>query len=229
MTVVSINEPELSYIELIRVALSEENNEQRLRAISNVRHEVIAARLEKLAALDTTETLKDKRAQEFFSGMARREGERTTAAHEFANTLNQYERKRERKLNVAEHIATLILLSIQDGKFEGVHTVNGILSRVSHDAKAFRVSGARDNDTLRKIWKTYRGVAHLGVAMNHCEDNPDKGENVLHVAERIRSVLSENCPRGTRKPYVSCIDQISFVYISNIYGPRFLDRGLPYG
>ncbi|MBQ0717891.1 MAG: hypothetical protein KBT64_11800, partial [Sulfitobacter litoralis] len=50
MLTITINEPELNFIELVRLALSEETKEQRERAIENVKHEAVAARLDLLAA-----------------------------------------------------------------------------------------------------------------------------------------------------------------------------------
>jgi hypothetical protein len=91
------------------------------------------------------------------------------------------------------------------------------------------VSGARDKDTLRKIWNSYRGVVHLGIAIDYCENHPAQNLHVFHLAELFRKTLSENCPKGTSKPYVDPGEQISFLYISTLSGPRFRNRGLPFG
>lgn len=48
METVFIDGAVLQYIDLIRVALSEEDNTQRLRAIKNVKHDVVAKELELL-------------------------------------------------------------------------------------------------------------------------------------------------------------------------------------
>jgi integrase len=99
----------------------------------------------------------------------------------------------------------------------------------TRDAMAAKaLSGAKDLDVLRAIWKTYRGVVHLGMAMDYCDEQPDSERNVLHVAETYRRGLSLFCPKGTKKPYVPVDDQITFLYLSYTSGPRFLDRGLPF-
>ena len=160
--------------------------------------------------------------------MAETAGERHEAAFELSQTFNRYEDRNERKLNVAEQIGKLVWLSIQDKKFEGVQTNNGLLKQVQDDARKHDVSGAKDKDTVRKIWNTYRGVVHLGMAIDYCDESPDQNLNVLHVAERFRRDLSQSCPKGTSKPYVDPAEQISFLYISKLWGPRFGDRGLPF-
>ncbi len=228
MLTITINEPELNFVELIRLALSEETTEQKERAIKNVKHEAVAARLDLLAAEGGSSWATDPDNAHFVQWTIRTSAERREAAYEFSKTARRYEERNERRLNIAEHIGKLIWLSILDRKFEGVQTEIGILQQVSDDAKSHAVSGARDIDTLRKAWATYRGVVHLGMALDFCEENPNQKMNLLHIAERYRQGLSQNCPKGTSKPYVSPAEQISFVYLSRLKGLRFRDRGLPY-
>jgi hypothetical protein len=228
MLKININEPELKFVELIRLALSEGTKEQRERAIKNVKHEAVAARLDLLAAEGGSSWATDPDNAHFVQWMIGTSAERREAAYEFSQTARRYEERNERRLNIAEHIGKLIWLSILDKKFEGVQTEIGILQQVRDDAKSNAVSGARDMDTLRKVWATYRGVVHLGLALDFCEENPNQKMNLLHIAERYRQGLSQSCPKGTSKPYVSPAEQISFVYLSRLKGLRFRDRGLPY-
>ncbi len=225
---IHINEPQLLSIELVRLALSEDSHEQRLRAIRNVKHDVVASLLSQLFDAQAVEGPKLKIDAKFMQWVAKTAGERHEAAFELSQTSNRYEVRNERKLNVAEQFGKLAWLSIKDKKFEGVHTYNGLLHQVQYDARKHDVSGAKDKDTGRKIWNTYRGVVHLGMAIDYCDESPDQNLNVLHVAEKFRRELSHNCPKGTSKPYVDPAAQISFLYISNIWGPRFADRGLPF-
>ena len=228
MLTIAINEPELGFVELIRLALSEETNAKRERAIKNVKHEAVAARLDLLAGEGGSSWATDLDNAKFVQWTIRTQAERREAAYEFSQTARRYEEKTERRLNIAEHIGKLIWLSIMDNKFEGVQTEIGILQQVREVAKGLSVSGARDIDTLRKVWATYKGVVHLGMAIDFVEENPQQQANLLHIAERYRQILSQNCPKGTSKPYVSPAEQIYFVYLSSLKGPRFRDRGLPY-
>lgn len=228
MTTIHINEPQLLWIEHIRLALSEDSRELRLRAIRNVKHDVVASLLTELFNAQVAEGPQPRGDPNFIKWVAETAGERHEAAIEFAQTANRYEGGNERKLNVAEHIGKLVWLSIKDGKFEGVQTDNGLLKQTQDAARTHGVSGARDKDTVRKIWNTYRGVVHLGMAIDYCDDSPDQNLNVLHVAERFRRDLSQSCPKGTSKPYVDPAEQISFLYISKLWGPRFGNRGLPF-
>ncbi|NRB17768.1 MAG: hypothetical protein HRU33_09440 [Rhodobacteraceae bacterium] len=228
MLTISINEREIDFIELIRLALSEGSIEERVQAIKNVKQDVVAWRINMLSGEHGTCWASDPNNAEFVQWVAKSSAERHEASFEFLLTTRRYEDKNNHKLNIAEHIGELIWLSIQDEKFEGVQTDRGILQQVRDDAKESGVRGARDRDTLRKIWNTYRGVVHLGRAIDFCENYPEQKWDVLHLAELFRKGLSENCPKGTSKPYVSPDDQISFVYSSKLSGPRFRDRGLPF-
>ncbi len=223
---IAINELELNNIDLIRIALSEKTDEARQRAIWCVKHEVLAKSIEAIneqAGAGWTERPENKSLMDWVVATT---GDRQTAAMEFTETVLRYAKQQERKLNIAEEIGFHIFLSIQEGRNSGVQTRDGILERVRHSAKEANIAGAKDRDTLRTAWNDYRGVFHLGLAMNFCEENPEKCLNVLHVAEELRELLSTSCPRGTQKPYVDAELQTSFVYKSTLKGPRFHDRGL---
>lgn len=228
MLTVRINEPELLSIELIRIALSEATPELREKAIANAKHEVVALRLDALGRDKDTDWMSHPLNAEFVTWIAQTSAKRHEASYEFHQTARRYEERNERKLNVAEHVGKLIWLSIQDRKFGGVQTEEGILKQVRDQARANGISGARDLDVLREIWKTYRGVVHLGMAMDYCEDHPDIAQNVLWLAEAYRQDLSQSCPKGTKIPYVPEDVQFSFCYLSSVWGPRFRDRGLPF-
>lgn len=229
MLAISINEPELLSIELIRLALSETTGELREKAILNAKHEVVAFRLQAITDKLGVGWMSEPQNAKFVQWIAQSSGERHEASYEFSQTYRSYEAHNERKLNVAEHIGKLIWSSIQDGRFAGLHTRDGILQQVRSKALELKIDGARDKDTLRTIWMTYRGVVHLGMAMDYCEENPNQGEHVLFLAENYRRGLSHFCPKGTKVPYVSSTEQTKFVYKSDIWGPRFGDRGLPFG
>lgn len=228
MLTVCMNEPELRSIDLIRVALSETTAELREKAITNAKHEVVALRLATLTDSLGTDWMSDPKNADFVQWIAKTSSERHEARYEFSQTDRRFEERNERKLNVAEHIGKLIWLSILDGKFEGVHTGEGILKQVRDVALENAVSGAKDLDVLRATWKTYRGVVHLGMAMDYCDEHPDLERNVLHVAETYRRGLSLFCPKGTKNPYVPEDAQTMFLYLSKTSGPRFLDRGPPF-
>jgi hypothetical protein len=217
---VFIDGAELQYIELIRVALSEADNTQRLQAIKNVKHDVVARELELLMDEGDGDWMSAPNNTEFVVSIAKSAPARHEAIYDFSQVLHRYEGEtghgNERKLNIAEHIGKLAWLSIREGKLQGVQVVGGILQQVSDAAKEFGVSGVRDKDALRNIWKRYRGVVHLGIAMDLCGDNPKAGTGVLDLAERIRRDLSENCPRGKSKPYVDANEQICFVGKSRV-------------
>lgn len=228
MIEVTLNEFDLMFIELVRVGLSEKTMGLRERAIKNVKHDVVADRIDKLMRKLGPKWRSDPANSEFLQWVALTAAQRTEAAFEFSGTGKRYEAKNERKLNIAEHIGRVIYLSIKDEKFEGVQSRGGILEQVRDVAKVEKISGARDKDVIREVWNTYRGVVHLGMALEYCEGNPEQGLNVLHLAEEFRRCLSENCPRGTKVPYVDPEEQISFLYISKLWGPRFGNRGLTF-
>ncbi|MGH1575746.1 hypothetical protein [Planktotalea sp.] len=173
--------------------------------------------------------MQDPKNAEFVEWIASSTTERHEAGFELSQTGQRFESKNELKLNIAEHIGLLIFHTVQDEKFEGLHSFGGILEQVSDDARRTNTRGAKDIDTLRKNWNTYRGVVHLGLAIDYSEEYPDQGFHVLHLAELFERTLSENCPKGTSKAYVDQGGQIHFTYRSKLYGPRFLNRGPPFG
>ena len=229
MIAIPINQPELLSIDFMRVALSEPSDGERQKAINSIKLDIEARRLETLNEKLGTKWMQDPGNAAFVQWVAATAAERHEAAFDLSQIGQRYEAKNERKLNIAEHIGTKIWLSIQDGKFEGLHTKGGVLEQVSDDARDFSVPGGKDKDTLRKIWNSYRGVVHLGMAINYCEDNPDQNLNILHLADFFRRSLSEISPKGTKKPYVNQGLQFYFIYKSKLWGPRFANRGLPFG
>ncbi len=215
MIKIPLNEPEVLCLELFQVALSENTHDARMRAIGVMRHEVVSLGLDSFP-IGRQRAGQAQNNPEFVQWVAETSAERYGAAHEYSEISQRHQKKNQRKLNVAEHIGKLVWDSIQKQRYQGLHVAGGLLEQVRDEAKALAVDGARDKDTLRKIWNCYRGVVHLGMAMDYCEDNPDSDLNVLHLAERFRKGLSESSPKGTTKPYVDLAEQISFVYISNV-------------
>lgn len=210
--IVHLNDSDLEAILLFRVAISEDTMEARTSAISGLR-EVLTSDLieylgERPSVLESaTKQVKDLHRFVFETSKVRREGE-----NRFKRAGLRYDAKNERRLNVAECIGRLVWDTIKAGEFRGLHTSGGILAstmQIGHDAG---VSGAKDKDTVRKLWKTYRGVVHLGMAINFCEEEGIGGVSVMEVAEEMRFQLSNNCPKGTKKPYVAEADQMKFVY-----------------
>ncbi len=228
MLEVTINEPELHGIEQIRMGLSEREADVRETAILNIKHDIMGVRI----AL-----LKDRYGPDWTSEPANADlskwitdtgEERQEAMVSMMDTSKRYEANNEFRLNVAERIGKCIVASIDAGKFEGVQSLTGILAQVRDEAKKAKIRGAVDKDVLRRIWKDYRGVVHLGMAIDYCGGNPLARADVLRVAEQVRCLLSEKCPKGTSKPYVDPRKQIKFVYLSKLSGPRFRNRGLPF-
>ena len=213
MNEIHLNEPELLSLELFRVALSEPSPKARLRAVEVMRQEVISMGLENFPILKKGAGQK-KNHPNFVQWVAETAADRCDAARDYVGIFQRYQKINEKKLNVAEYIGKHVWQTIQEQKFQGVQVAGGILEQVRDVARELDVSGARDENTVRNIWKRYRGVVHLGMAMDYWEDHPSSEMHILHVAEKIRQGLSESCPKGTSKPYVDPSDQISFLYIS---------------
>lgn len=212
MLTVSINQAELLSIEYIRIALSEPTSDLRERAIANAKQDVMAFTIETLNDQVGTDWMSDPQHAELAQWIAKGSSERHQASYEYSQTIRRYEEGNERKLNVAEHIGKLIWHSIQDNKFKGLQTPGGILEQVRDEAKKYKISGARDKDTLRGIWNTYRGVVHMGMAMDYFEEHVNHGRNVLDLAENYRRGLGQFCPKGTKTPYVAEAEQTKFIY-----------------
>lgn len=227
MFTVSINELEGFYLERFRVALSAEDHEARVAVLGHVKHEVVAGWLNALSEANGADWIREPHNQPLAAWIAGTAAERDEAIYEFTRVARAYEDRNERRLNIAEHAGKLIRNSILDGRRQGVQTPDGILYQVTFAGKEHKISGARDMDTVRKSWAAYRGVVHLGMAMDLFEDRPVPPEQVLSVAEKIRKQLSETSPKGTSKPYVPREEQISFIYKSDTWGPRIANRGLP--
>jgi hypothetical protein len=216
MIEVPINEPELLWIEMVRVALSEETVDARIRAIENVKFDAKASAAASLFDGKRKMNTDDPRYVASLLQMAKTSERSHDAAYEMAQTGQRYEDKNELRLNVAEQIGKLVCLSIADQKFAGLNTKIGIIQQVQYEARKLDMRGARDKDAVRRNWQTYKGVVHLGMAMDHLEDNSEDKTHVLHLAERFRRILSTNCPRGTTKPYVDPDVQIKFLYLSRL-------------
>lgn len=229
MRIVRINQRELQSIHYIRVALSEGTAELREKAVTNAKHEIVAFELAALSERYGKAWTSDPENETLVKWVAQTSAERHEAIYEFSQTGRRYEETNERRLNVAEHIGKQVWLTILENRFEGVQTEDGLLKRVSDQARDLKIRGAQDKDTLREIWKAYRGVVHLGMALDYFDDYPESEQNVLHLAEDYRQGLSRFCPKGTKAPYVSENEQVKFVYCSITSGPRFRNRGLPYG
>lgn len=224
---VSINEAEGFYLDLFRIALSAEDMESRVAALNHVKHVVIAERLKVLTESEGPGWRDDPDNQALVTWAGQTAVERDDAIYEFSRVSRTYEDRNERRLNIAEHAGKLVYLSIRDDTRQGVQTQAGILYQVTRAGKEHGISGARDKDTVRKSWGAYRGIVHLGMAMDYCEGRATPSE-VLLLAEQLRRALSESCPKGTAHPYVPAEEQISFVYESDTWGPRFGNRGLPF-
>lgn len=201
---VLLNRPECECLGLFRMALSEETEEGRANAIEIMRHEAVSLGLNYIPVGKSSNP-------ELVQWIAETAKERYDAAHEFAAIAKRYESKNERKLNIAEYIGKRVWDSIQAERFQGLHVKGGLLDQTRDYTKQHEINGGRDRDVLRKIWNTYRGVVHLGMAMDFCEDHPGTSWHVLHLAETFRAGLSSSCPKGTRSPYVDPRSQISFL------------------
>lgn len=234
MISVPLNERELHAIDMVRMALSEETNDERLESIRVVKLDVASMRLEELNDTQYRGWQGDSRNTELIRWVTDTSSERHEAAIELAVLDQRFQRSNQRALNVAEEVGFFVRLSIRDGRYQGVQTKGGLIEQVTEIGRGANVRGAKDHDTVRKAWMRYRGVVHLGLALNEFEERFKRSipkENLhelLFLAEEIRVMLSETCPKGWKDPYVPQEEQISFVYKSSIYGPRFLNRGLPF-
>lgn len=204
---VSLNEPECECLGLFRIALSEETDDDRLSAIQVMRHEVVSLGLENFPISNSTHP-------NFVKWTASTAQLRYDAGREFCGIAQRFDSKNERKLNVAEYIGKLVWESIATKRFQGLQAKGGILEQTQDFAKQNAIRGARDKDVLRKIWKAYRGVVHLGMAMDYCEEHPETTLHVLQIAETFRAGLASNHPKGWPEPYVGSEGQISFKYIT---------------
>lgn len=212
---IALNEPEMIGLGLFRMALSETTDEARLAAIKAVRSEIVSNGLEAFPIHKDSEGRLNRHPR-FIEWTAMNAVAMNQAIQTVGEVEQRYNDKQGRRLSIAEEIAKLVVSSVLDQKFLGMQVQGGILDCMRHIAKEQKISGARDHDTLRKIWGTYRGVVHLGLAIDWCEENPEADHHVLHVAERYQRILSENSPGGKGPPYVSPDDQFSFLYVSNI-------------
>lgn len=219
--IVPLSPMELQYAWMFRIALSEPDHAARMQALELVRHDVTADELALVLASEDYRLQEDPPGYPFVKWVAETEAVRHEAIVAFQQVAQRYEKKNEQKLNVAEVVGSTIIEDIKAGTFRGVHPSGGIFEDVRDIAKAQKIHGARDKDVVRKLWKSYRGVVHFGMALSQLEENPDDGGTVLEWAELIRKALSENCPRGQKEPYVPPAEQTKFVLGSMLKGPRY--------
>lgn len=201
---------DLSYIRMFRVALSEETDQARLEAIQNVRQEVDAQSI-KIFRDDELFWPAIKRHPRTIEWIAETSPDRHDAGSAIAELLERYEKRNERHLDIAERIGNAVFSTIKDKEFRGLQTKSGILKMVSDEARDLKLHGGRDKDVVRKIWTTYRGVVHLGMALDYLYDNPDQDFQLLQKAEFYREQLATNRPRNATEPYVSPEVQFQFL------------------
>ena len=183
MLTVSVNEVEGLFLEQLRIALSAEDHESRVAALRCLKHVVIADRLRALTDSEGVDWASEPENQTLAIWTAQTAADRDEAIHEFSRIARTYDDRNERRLNIAEHTGKLVYLSILEGKREGVQTPAGILYRVTLAGREYGVSGARDKDTVRRSWGAYRGIVHLGIAMDYFEDQTVPSHQVLFTAE----------------------------------------------
>jgi len=211
MKTISLDGAQQTSINLYRMALSEESQEQRLRAIEVVTHDVVARQVALFTSDKGKGWMSEPRYSEFSQLVMRSADERYESAMEFGQILRRYEEENDRSLYVAELVGMHVLISIKEGSLHGIHASGGIFDQVRLHARENEIPGARTKAALLKCWRTYRGVVHLGVAMRLCGANPEQGHEVLTVAEGIRQELSSRGPGNRSDPYVDQKEQISFV------------------
>ena len=161
---VAINEIEFGFIQLFRIALSAPTHDERLAAIRYVRHDVIGCRLQEINTNPGPDWVHHPHNRKLHDWVGSTAGLREDAIYEFSRVWRAYEDKYERPLNVAEQIGKMICISIHDGKFEGVQTKDGILYQLGVQGRGYSIRVAKDKDSIRKAWRDYRGVVHLGIA-----------------------------------------------------------------
>ncbi|MEM5522012.1 hypothetical protein [Sulfitobacter sp. AS59] len=211
MKTVSIDGAQLTSLELYRMALSEDSQEKRLRAIEVVTHDVVARQLNLFASSKGKGWPSDPKYSEFSNLVMQSAGERYEAAIELGEISRRYDEGTDRNLYVAELVGMNIFMSIKAQSFQGLHTEGGIFEQVRAYARANEITGARNKALLLEHWRTYQGVVHLGMAMRLCAANPEQGYDVLDLAEGIRLALNSHGPKNRNTPYVNEEIQISFV------------------
>ena len=215
MQIEQISTAKISHLGILRVTLSEPTPASRLRAIQNAPHEAQA----NLIGI----FVRDERRWDLglfinlviHDWIAETAEKRHEAIWELGQTFQRFEERNERKLNIAEELDFHIIDTIRTGKLEEVQTKTGILARVQDQARREGVRSGKDKDTVRKLWNSYRGIVHLGMALDHCENHVGQQLSVLTVAEDFRKQLSESCPKRTSEPYVDSSEQIKFILKSD--------------
>jgi hypothetical protein len=193
------------------MALSEDSQEKRLRAIEVVTHDVVARQLNLFASSKGKGWPSDPKYSEFSNLVMQSAGERYEAAIEFGEISRRYDEGTDRNLYVAELVGMYILMTIKAQSFQGLHPEGGIFEQVRAYARDNEITGARNKALLLEHWRTYQGVVHLGMAMQLCAANPEQGYDVVDLAEGIRLDLNSHGPKNRNTPYVNEKNQISFV------------------
>ena len=112
---VSINEVESFYVELFRIALSAEDRDARIEALTFVKHVVSAERLKVLSESEGAGWASEPANQSLATWVAQTAAKRDDAIYEFSRISRTYEDRNERRLNIAEHVRKLVYLSILEG------------------------------------------------------------------------------------------------------------------
>ncbi|UWR21291.1 hypothetical protein [Sulfitobacter sp. S190] len=212
---VYFNNFEIRYLEMFYVALSEPTHDLRMRAIANVRHEVEAETDSFLVEDHAAGRIKVPSIDEHYKKMALAARKRDVAKRCLFETEARFtgsgKASNQRRLETADLIGMKILTSILDKKYDGVYSETGILQQVREQSIRENLNVFKDHDSLRKIWKQYRGIVHLSIALGLEEDRSTGRREVIKVAEAYRQILSSSCPRGTQTPYVALSEQILFL------------------
>ncbi|MBT0958207.1 hypothetical protein IV417_12485 [Alphaproteobacteria bacterium KMM 3653] len=215
MIKVEISEAGFQVIGELRIALSAETVEDRLKAMEHVQHRFIRSLVENAHSKFGAEWEKIPSMSALAAKVSKSYVQSASTEDIFSDVFHQYEKKNHRGLMVAEQVGQMVFFSIVDRKLEGLHRDGKIIDQVCQQGRARDVPGAKDKDTVRKSWMKYKGVVHLGMALNDAEElKITRAKDVLGMAEEMRLMLCSNCPKGTSEPYVNQDDQISFVYKS---------------
>ncbi len=94
------------------------------------------------------------------------QGEIARGVLNFQNARNEFNQSNNKRLQTAEEIGAKAWCSIREGTNRGVFSRTGIIEDTSHCHRKLNIRGGRDTDTLRRNWKEYKGVVHLGVALH---------------------------------------------------------------
>lgn len=208
-------EVELGVLQLYRAALSKKGKQARCEALEGLTKKLDAERLGALQNSKFANVGLVATSDDFNRTIATEYVENTKKISAFDRALEAFEKPRGKlPLFAAETIAREIWRSVVEGKNVGVFSRRGIIERLTDQARVQGLQGVKDKDVLRRHWKEYKCVAHLGAGLQIGEHHNLDPIASLGVAEEVRYVLSNECPKGTSKPYVEEEEQISFVFRS---------------